>query len=131
MPTILVADDSAMQREVISDYLLQLGCQIVIATNGTEALEKVTESKPDLVILDIVMPEMNGYQVCRKIKTDPDTQHIPVILCSTKDTQADHYWGLKQGADAYVVKPADSKENNQFRQQLVEAVKQFLRKPKV
>jgi twitching motility two-component system response regulator PilH len=130
MPIILVADDSTVQREVISGYLRQQGCQIVIATNGAEALARLSEAQPDLVILDIVMPEMNGFQVCRKIKTDPETKHIPVILCSTKNTQADHYWGLKQGADAYIVKTADNDDNGQFRQQLVGTVKQLLRKPK-
>lgn len=129
MPKILIADDSAVQREVISDYLIQQGCTIATATNGTEAIQKVNEVLPDLVILDIVMPEMNGFQVCRHLKNDPKTKHIPVILCSTKNTQADHYWGLKQGADAYIVKSADN-DRNHFRSQLIGTVKQLLRSAK-
>lgn len=105
MSTILVADDSIAQREYITELLTDNGFKVIIAVNGLEAIQKINEKLPDLVILDIVMPEMNGFQACRKIKNDPNTKHIPVILCSTKDTQADHYWGLKQGADAYVVKP--------------------------
>jgi twitching motility two-component system response regulator PilH len=120
MSTILVADDSIAQRQYMTDLLTQCGFTVTIATNGLEALEKISQDQPDLVILDIVMPEMNGFQACRKIKNDPNTKHIPVILCSTKDTQADHYWGLKQGADAYVVKPFAPQE-------LVATIKQLFK----
>jgi twitching motility two-component system response regulator PilH len=130
MPTILVADDSAVQREVISGYLIQQGCNVAIAINGTDAVEKVNEILPDLVILDIVMPEMNGFQVCRQLKSNPKTRHIPIILCSTKNTQADQHWGMRQGADAYVVKSSQSQKHNQFRQELLGTVKQLLRQAK-
>jgi twitching motility two-component system response regulator PilH len=117
---ILVADDSIAQRQYMTDLLTQCGFTVIEASDGREALEKIGQNQPDLVILDIVMPEMNGFQACRKIKNDPNTKHIPVILCSTKDTQADHYWGLKQGADAYVVKPFTPQE-------LVATIKQVLK----
>ncbi|MGK7931405.1 MAG: PleD family two-component system response regulator [Microcystaceae cyanobacterium] len=110
MSTILVADDSKTQREYMSELLTKCGFKVILATDGKEAVDKISHARFDLIILDIVMPEMNGFQVCRKIKNDPDTKHIPVILCSTKDTPADHYWGLKQGADAYVVKSFEPHE---------------------
>jgi twitching motility two-component system response regulator PilH len=131
MPKILIIDDSTLQREIISGYLTQLGCKVAIAVDGIDGLQKANELLPDLVILDIVMPTLNGFQVCRKLKTDPPTQHIPVVLCSTKNTEADYYWGLKQGADAYIVKSSDPKDLDQFRKQLVGTIKQLLRQGKV
>jgi twitching motility two-component system response regulator PilH len=85
-----------------------------------EALEYMQVSCPDIVVLDIVMPKMNGYEVCRKLKTDPKTQNVPVIMCSSKAEEFDRYWGMKQGADAYIVKPFQPKE-------LVATIKQLLR----
>ncbi|MEM8779269.1 MAG: response regulator [Cyanobacteria bacterium P01_G01_bin.49] len=120
MPSILVADDSISQRELIAGLLSENGFSVATATNGAEALEKLKSLIPDLIILDVVMPELNGYQTCRSIKSDPKTEHIPVILCSTKNTQVDHYWGLKQGADAYIVKPFPASE-------LLGTIKQLLR----
>ena len=110
MSTILIADDSMAQRQYMSELLTECGFQVTVAGNGEEALDKISQEQPDLVILDIVMPKMNGFQACRKIKSDITTKHIPVILCSTKDTQADYYWAEKQGADAYVVKPFTPQE---------------------
>lgn len=120
MTSILVADDSMSQRELIAGLLTDNGFSVTTATNGAEALEKLKSLSPDLIILDVVMPELNGYQTCRSIKSDPKTEHIPVILCSTKDTEVDHYWGLKQGADAYIVKPFPPNE-------LLGTVKQLLK----
>ena len=85
-----------------------------------EALEKVQLSCPDLVLLDVVMPKMNGYEVCRRLKTDPKTQNVPVVMCSSKGEEFDRYWGMKQGADAYIVKPFQPRE-------LLGTVKQLLR----
>ncbi|GBF79816.1 response regulator transcription factor [Aphanothece sacrum] len=120
MRTILVADDSPALRELISGLLIENGFSVKTAVNGIEALEQAGQISPDLIILDVVMPEKNGFQVCRSLKQEPATQHIPVIICSTKDTQADHYWALKQGADAYIVKPFPENE-------LIGTVKQLLR----
>ena len=122
MPKILVADDSTSQRELIAGLLSENGFSVTTAMDGAEALEKLKSIVPDLIILDVVMPKLNGYQTCRSIKSDPKTEHIPVILCSTKNTQVDSYWGLKQGADAYIVKPFPHDE-------LLGTVKQLLRKP--
>jgi len=121
MSTVLVVEDSVTQREMITDLLKGSGLSVSIATDGVEALERFGEGQhPDLVVLDIVMPRMNGYEVCRRIKADPKTQHVPVVMCSSKGEEFDRYWGMKQGADAYIAKPFQPTE-------LVGTVKQLLR----
>lgn len=121
MSTVLVVEDSPTQREIIIDLLQGSGLTVMIATDGMEALQHMQEAAcPDLVVLDIVMPRMNGYEVCRKLKTDPKTQNVPVVMCSSKGEEFDRYWGMKQGADAYIVKPFQPKE-------LLATVKQLLR----
>ncbi|PZO46731.1 MAG: two-component system response regulator [Phormidesmis priestleyi] len=103
--TILVVDDSPMLREMISGLLQKSGLTISVAQDGQEAKEKIAANPPDLVVLDVVMPNMNGYELCRWVKNNPSTQHVLVILCSSKGEEFDRYWGIKQGADAYVIKP--------------------------
>ncbi len=120
MSTILVVEDSLTQREMITDLLKGSGLSVSIATDGVEALEHIEGHRPDLVVLDIVMPRMNGYEVCRRIKADPKTQNVPVVMCSSKGEEFDRYWGMKQGADAYIAKPFQPTE-------LVGTVKQLLR----
>ncbi len=120
MSTVLVVEDSVTQREMITDLLKGSGLSVSIATDGVEALEHIEGHRPDLVVLDIVMPRMNGYEVCRRIKADPKTQHVPVVMCSSKGEEFDRYWGMKQGADAYIAKPFQPTE-------LVGTVKQLLR----
>jgi twitching motility two-component system response regulator PilH len=120
MSTVLVVEDSVTQREMIRDLLKGSGLSVSIATDGVEALEQIEGQHPDLVVLDIVMPRMNGYEVCRRIKADPKTQHVPVVMCSSKGEEFDRYWGMKQGADAYIAKPFQPTE-------LVGTVKQLLR----
>ncbi|HAC63217.1 MAG TPA: two-component system response regulator, partial [Cyanothece sp. UBA12306] len=112
-------DDSTAQRELIAELLTDNGFSVTTANDGSQALEKVKETLFDLIILDVVMPNLNGFQTCRKLKENPKTQHIPVILCSTKNTEVDYYWGKKQGADAYIVKPFPPN-------QLVEKVRELL-----
>jgi len=120
MSTVLVVEDSPTQREMITDLLKGSGLVVKIATDGMEALEQVQTFRPDIVVLDIVMPRMNGYEVCRRLKTHPNLQGVPVVMCSSKGEEFDRYWGMKQGADAYIVKPFQPKE-------LVGTVKQLLR----
>jgi twitching motility two-component system response regulator PilH len=120
MSKILVVEDSAPQREMISELLQKSGLVVSVATDGVEAIEKIQTYKPDLVVLDIVMPRMNGFEVCRQIKSDPQTQNVPVVLCSSKTEDFDRYWGMKQGADAYIAKPFQPRE-------LIGTIKQFLR----
>ncbi len=120
MSTVIVVEDSVTQREMISDLLKKNGLQVTVASDGVEAMEQVQKQCPDLVVLDIVMPRMNGYELCRRLKSDPKTQHISIVMCSSKGEEFDRYWGMKQGADAYIAKPFQPTE-------LVGTVKQLLR----
>ncbi len=110
MNSVLVVDDSAVVREMISMQLRQGGFSVSVANDGMDAIAHIQATRPDLVITDIVMPRMNGYELCRWIKSDPRTHHIPVMMCSIKDEDFDRYWGMKQGADAYVTKPCPPME---------------------
>ncbi|MGB3615014.1 MAG: response regulator [Elainellaceae cyanobacterium] len=120
MSKILVVEDSVTQREMITDLLKGSGLDVTVANDGIDALEKIQGHLPDLVVLDIVMPRMNGYEVCRRLKADPNTQAVPVVMCSSKGEEFDRYWGMKQGADAYIAKPFQPTE-------LVGTVRQLLR----
>jgi twitching motility two-component system response regulator PilH len=120
MSTILIVEDSIVQREMMTDLLKASGLEVTHASDGAEALEAIHKPPPDLVVLDIVMPRMNGYELCRRLKSDPKTQNVPVVMCSSKGEEFDRYWGMKQGADAYIAKPFQPIE-------LVGTVKQLLR----
>ncbi len=122
MSTVLVVEDSPTQRQMIAELLKDsdLSASVVSVSDGVEALEQIKNQRPDLVVLDIVMPRMNGYEVCRQIKTNPKTQDVPVVMCSSKGEDFDIYWGMKQGADAYISKPFEPDE-------LIGTVKQLLR----
>ncbi|MCM1985187.1 response regulator [Lyngbya confervoides] len=110
MAKILVVDDSLTEREYLKQLLEASGITVLEASDGLNALEQMKSFQPDMIFLDIVMPRMNGYEVCRKIKSNPETQSIPVVLCSAKAEEFDRYWGMKQGADAYISKPYRPKE---------------------
>jgi twitching motility two-component system response regulator PilH len=110
MKKIMVVDDSPTMRKMMSDTLDGKGYQIITATDGEEALQKAAKELPDLVLLDVVMPGKNGFQVCRQLKTDAATKHIKVIMVTSKDQKSDRFWGLKQGADAYLTKPFEPAE---------------------
>ncbi len=120
MNKVLIVDDSQTLRHMLSDLLEENGMQVVAAINGLEAKEYIQASAPDLVITDLIMPEMNGYELCRWIKNEPSTQKIPVLICSTKSEEFDRYWGMKQGADAYITKPFHPPE-------LLKTVRQLLK----
>lgn len=120
MSTILIVDDSSALREMVAGLLVQAGMSILEAKDGAEAQQKLAMTTPDLVVLDIVMPNMNGYELCRWIKNNPNTQHVPVVICTSKGEEFDRYWGMKQGADAYIAKPFRPDE-------MLETVKQLLR----
>ena len=110
MAKILVIDDSLTEREYLKQILEATGLQVLVATDGAEALDQLKTDQPDMIFLDIVMPRMNGYEVCRKIKANPKTEKVPIIICSAKSEEFDRYWGMKQGADAYITKPFQPKE---------------------
>jgi twitching motility two-component system response regulator PilH len=105
---ILVVDDSATERHVLGEMLSKQGFEVVFAEDGEKAVAQTKSLKPDLVLMDVVMPGMNGFQATRAITHDPETQHIPVIICTTKGQETDKIWGARQGAKDYVVKPVDA-----------------------
>ncbi len=105
MNTALVIEDCLTEQQAIAGYLTRSGFVVSIAGSGEEALEQISICKPDIVILDIVLPGLSGFELCRQFKTNSQTNKIPIVLCSTKTTDLDRFWGLKQGADAYLPKP--------------------------
>ena len=102
---ILVVDDSPTDRQYLTDLLAKSGFKVSSAASAEEAIAKVKQAKPDLVLMDIVMPGQNGFQATRALTTDEATKHIPVIICSTKGQETDKVWGMRQGAKDYIVKP--------------------------
>jgi twitching motility two-component system response regulator PilH len=102
---ILVVDDSPTDRQYLSDILTKSGYKVTTADSAEEALAKVKQSPPDLVLMDVVMPGQNGYQATRTLTKDEATKHIPVIICTTKGQETDKLWGMRQGARDYIVKP--------------------------
>ncbi|MBE9127669.1 MULTISPECIES: response regulator transcription factor [unclassified Coleofasciculus] len=110
MSTVLIVEDDLTQRQLLSMVIKKLGLSVIIAVDGIEALEKVEQYSPELIILDIIMPRMNGYEVCRRLRADVKTENLPVVMCSAKKEEFDRYWGMKQGADAYLSKPCRPQE---------------------
>lgn len=107
MAKILIAEDSATAVELIKRTLSTLGHQIVVASDGENAERLILEERPDLLILDIIMPRMNGFQLCRSLRSNPAFKDLPIIMITSMDRESDRYWGLKQGASEYLVKPVD------------------------
>jgi twitching motility two-component system response regulator PilH len=120
MSKILIVDDLPTEVQLMQDAISQLGHMTIVATDGEQALEMAKREVPDLVLLDVVLPRMDGFQVCRKIKKDAQLSKIPVVLVSSKTQESDKFWGLKQGASAYICKPFSPKE-------LADTVSQYLR----
>lgn len=107
---ILVVDDSPTHLKLASTPLIEEGYNVITATDGEEALRQVENEMPVLIVLDVIMPKMNGFQVCRKIKSSADFKDIKIILCTSKTQESDKFWGKKQGADAYLTKPFTDKD---------------------
>jgi len=105
--TILVVEDSPTYLRQITQLLQKNGYSTISAMDGEEALKKAVREHPDLIVLDIILPKKNGFQVCRQLKTSPDTQDIKIIMLTSKSQDSDRFWGLKQGADEYLTKPID------------------------
>lgn len=102
---VLVVDDSPTGRHAASHLLEKRGYQVTTAVDGADALEKIASVRPMLVVLDIVLPKMNGYEVLRQLRASETTRGIKVILVSSRSQESDRFWGLKQGADDYIAKP--------------------------
>ncbi len=107
---ILLVDDSATERHIIGEILTNAGFEVFLAEDGEKGVAQAKALKPDLIVMDVVMPGLNGFQATRAITKDPETAHIPVIICTTKDQETDKVWGMRQGAKDYVVKPVDGAE---------------------
>ena len=105
---VLVVDDSPTERFYLVDILKKNGFEIDTAENGEEGLAKAKANPPDLILMDVVMPGVNGFQVTRTLSRDDATKDIPVIMCTSKDQETDRVWGMRQGAVAYLVKPIDA-----------------------
>jgi chemotaxis family two-component system response regulator PixH len=108
--TVLVVEDGLTDLEIISQYLQKAGYFVISAKSGEEVEEKVHDNKPDVIFLDVILPGQSGFEVCRELKTNPKTSTIPVVICSTKNSDADKIWGKMLGADAYITKPINDSE---------------------
>ncbi len=102
---ILVVDDSPTDRKIATEACKAKGFKTETAEAGEDALEKAVALKPDLILLDVILPQKNGFQVCRQLKSSPDTENIKIIMVTSKSQDSDRFWGIKQGADAYLTKP--------------------------
>jgi twitching motility two-component system response regulator PilH len=105
MAHILIVDDSPTETHIISTTLEKQGHKISTAVDGKDGVEKATEIKPDLILMDVVMPELNGFQATRQLNKQDSTAHIPVIMVTTKDQKTDKMWAERQGAKGYITKP--------------------------
>ncbi|MGK7876896.1 MAG: PleD family two-component system response regulator [Xenococcaceae cyanobacterium] len=110
MIKVLVAEDNSSERDLISNYLREDGYNVVNAKDGKEALNKISEEKPDVVLTDLVMPEMNGLELCRSLKKNPVTHNLPIVVCTVRNSDIDRLWVMRQGVDVYLVKPFTQKE---------------------
>ncbi len=110
MAKILIVDDSPTQIEVLRKILVKQGHEIIIAGDGDEAVVISRETPPDLILMDVVMPGLNGFQATRLITKTESTKHIPIIMLSSKDQETDKVWAQRQGASGYLIKPASEEE---------------------
>jgi twitching motility two-component system response regulator PilH len=107
MAQILIVDDSPTEIHVLTTILEKHGHTIITASDGEDGVVRARADKPDLILMDVVMPGMNGFQATRQLSKDPDTAQIPIIIVTTKDQETDRVWGLRQGAKDYLTKPVD------------------------
>jgi twitching motility two-component system response regulator PilH len=107
---IMVVDDSPTERAYLEGLLKKNGFDVVLVESGEAAIEHAKSDRPDLILMDVVMPGLNGFQATRAITRDEATKHIPVVICTTKDQETDKIWGLRQGAKDYVTKPINEGE---------------------
>jgi twitching motility two-component system response regulator PilH len=107
---ILLVDDSRTELHFVSSLLIKRGYSVRTAENGTQAMRQLEEQVPDLIMMDVVMPGQNGFQLTRTITRDPRYAGVPVIMCSSKNQETDKVWGLRQGACDYIVKPVNAEE---------------------
>jgi twitching motility two-component system response regulator PilH len=104
---VLVIEDDPDQRRLLERVLLGSGWRVATAPDGESGLTAAKNHAPDAIVLDVMMPRLNGYQTCRQLKADPATAPIPVVMCTAKDQPADEFWATEVGAEAYLAKPVD------------------------
>lgn len=107
---ILIVDDSPTERAFLEGVLVKSGYTVVVATSGEDGVERAKAEIPDLILMDVVMPGLNGFQATRAITREETTKHIPVFICTTKDQETDKIWGMRQGAKDYIVKPVNAND---------------------
>lgn len=110
MAKVLIVDDSPTQLASLKRIVERLGHEAITAEDGAAGVDLARRERPDLILMDVVMPNLNGFQATRQISRDRETSHIPIILVTTKDQETDRVWGLRQGAKGYITKPIDEKE---------------------
>lgn len=110
MPKVLVVDDLPTELELICRVLQHAGIDVIRASDGDEAVSRIQEEPADLVILDVVMPRMNGFEVIRELRGNEQTKSVPIIMCTQKNTDIDKAWSTELGADAYLIKPFDPQQ---------------------
>ena len=103
----LIVVDSPTERHVLSEMLTQAGYEVIASDSGEDSIVKAKTTRPDLILMDVIMPGLNGFQATRAISRDDATKHIPIIMCTSKSQETDKIWGLRQGARDYLVKPID------------------------
>ena len=107
---VLVIDDSKTELMALTDILQRQGMHVRTAENGEDAMKRLAEDKPDLILMDVVMPGQNGFQLTRAISRDPLYADVPIIMCTSKNQETDRVWGMRQGARGYITKPVDAAE---------------------
>ncbi len=107
MPRVLIVDDSPTETYKFKETLEKHGFEIITADNGADGVAVARQEQPDVVLMDVVMPGLNGFQATRQLSKGDDTKHIPVIIVTTKDQETDKVWGRRQGASDYLTKPVD------------------------
>lgn len=107
---VVVVDDSPTSLQFAAETLRNAGFDVATARDGEEVLEVIAENPPHVVVLDIILPKKNGFQICRELKTNEQTEDIRVVLLSSKNQETDRFWGQRQGADAYITKPVEPTE---------------------
>ena len=107
---VLVVDDSKTELMFLSELLKKNGFSVSTAENAEDALKRLAESVPDLILMDVVMPGQNGFQLTRSITKDPRYSHVPIIICTSKNQETDRVWGMRQGARDYITKPVNQAE---------------------
>ncbi len=105
LTTVLIVEDTPSEMELMSLYLREGGYTVINSANAQDALKMVAQHQPQVIISDVVMPGMSGFEFCRSLRKNPETAGIPVIFCTSKNQDIDRLWGMKQGASAYITKP--------------------------